>query len=637
MSTGVRPRRREAEVLRVVREYREALDRRDRRALLRFGQESRSLAASVDREARDLARRIRAAEKAGEAVRPSWLHTSGRLDEITAQVRQDVQAFAVSASHEVRSAAADALALGQRAAGASVATLTGLSDSVVAATYPAGAIRALSAVTEAAAPVGRIFAEFGDDAAGRLREEITRGVALGEHPTRIASRMRAAAVDLPLRRARTIARTEALRAYRTANVSTFAAVPEIDGWTWVAALDGRTCGSCYALHGTEWPDGAEMESHPNCRCVPAPRVPGQPPLVTPGADLLSRMSEEDLAARFGPGKAAALADRRILPEDLIGSRRSPVWGTTRTEASLRGALENAARRRPRSAPPPPPVPEPETWGPARAVLNDAGRRRADEHFTAEIGHARSAAFRISERLRDHAGFNRAAQVWDKGKRERLGDPPRDYANPEHQDRAREALSKKFMDSWAGTSGDSSAMAVSLQEAAREEFGLAGTASPWDVTPDVTEAWRAQQLGDGSLDPIRAYLRAQYEQTQEALSAAGIERVTVTRGWAWYRDPPDWARDLDLPEPAVIEMAPMSSYTSDFGTASAFSGSSGSGMSKTLLSSVEVDRRQVIGYGPHGFGTDYENEWVLLGGRVEQLAWDPRVVPAEDLDEAWGGP
>jgi SPP1 gp7 family putative phage head morphogenesis protein len=366
VSTATRP----AEVLEVVGRYQRQLAAREAGATRRLIEDHARLRAMMDREAAALADRIRRTQVTGERIRPSWVHRQGRLAELQAQLRAEVDGFARAAAPTIGGQVSEAAALGQRAAGASVATASGaLSPELVAATLPDAALRDLGAVSAPSAPVGRILATMGDDAAAMLRDELLRGIALGEHPWQTARRMTRVA-DVPLARARTIARTETMRAYRGANVATFAAIPEVDGWVWIAGADRNTCGACWAMHGTVHPDGTPLESHPNCRCVPAPNVTGQRRLVEPGADRLRAMPEGELAAILGPRKARAIAERRITPADLVGSRTSPVWGVTRSEASLAQALRNAkarkAGKRKPTPTPPKPRPEPPTPTPTPA-------------------------------------------------------------------------------------------------------------------------------------------------------------------------------------------------------------------------------------------------------------------------------
>jgi SPP1 gp7 family putative phage head morphogenesis protein len=96
------------------------------------------------------------------------------------------------------------------------------------------------------------------------------GLMLGLGPRKIAPQIRDA-LGVQLTRALTIARTEMLRANRTATQQTYTENANVvKGWTWSAALHGNTCPICFSKHGTEHALDEKLASHPNCRCTPSP-------------------------------------------------------------------------------------------------------------------------------------------------------------------------------------------------------------------------------------------------------------------------------------------------------------------------------------------------------------------------------
>lgn len=116
------------------------------------------------------------------------------------------------------------------------------------------------------------------EAQASIRQQIVRGVVVGENPRRAAS---LAVRDLEdawnggLTRARTIARTEMIDAHRTAAQRVEEANTDVlAGWEWVAHLgDDRTCRACYGMHGTVHDtDQPGPQGHPNCRCARVPKT-----------------------------------------------------------------------------------------------------------------------------------------------------------------------------------------------------------------------------------------------------------------------------------------------------------------------------------------------------------------------------
>lgn len=331
-----------AEVIAVVREHRRRLIARERETTRAMVREWSGLRDLIEREQTSLAARMQRAVDAGDVIRPTWLHTEGRLGELAAQVAGEVERFTRRAVPLIGGHIVDAAELGVGSAGAGAGAAGVSGEAIIAATLQPRPVERLVAVTQRGAPVQRVLASMGEDAAVLLRQELLRGAALGENPLRVASRMRQVA-DVPLSRARTIARTEAMRAFRGGSLDTLRRIPDVEGWVWVAAADA--CVACAVMHGEVFPMSEELESHPNCRCVPAPQVPGQTVVEETGEQRIRAMDEGELTSLVGPEKAAALRGGRIVPRDLVGERLSPVWGRTRGPATLSRALTNAATRR----------------------------------------------------------------------------------------------------------------------------------------------------------------------------------------------------------------------------------------------------------------------------------------------------
>lgn len=98
-----------------------------------------------------------------------------------------------------------------------------------------------------------------------VRDTLLDGVARGINPNDLA-RALSQATELPLQRAMTVARTETMRAYRSASLASYQENDDIlAGWTWIAAHDSRTCNACISLSGTDFPLSVQfMPSHPRC-------------------------------------------------------------------------------------------------------------------------------------------------------------------------------------------------------------------------------------------------------------------------------------------------------------------------------------------------------------------------------------
>lgn len=108
-----------------------------------------------------------------------------------------------------------------------------------------------------------------------MRSVLVRGVAVGENP-RVAARRMMQRTEQAFTggryRAENIATTEMIDAHRAAALEQRKANPDVlAGWRWSAKFDSRTCGSCLAMDGEEFPaDVFGPDDHQRGRCTALP-------------------------------------------------------------------------------------------------------------------------------------------------------------------------------------------------------------------------------------------------------------------------------------------------------------------------------------------------------------------------------
>jgi len=174
-----------------------------------------------------------------------------------------------------------------------------------------------------------------DDAVDAMKNALVRGVALGENPATAASTMLRRVegrFNGGLTRALTIARTEMLDAHRSGEAAVqFDNTHLLSGWIWQAALDERTCPSCWAqsgsFHGLDEPGPFD---HQNGRCARLPKVRTWKELgfnIAEPADLIPdpettfwSLAPDKQLEIMGPGRLAAL--RNGTPWDQLSMRRT---------------------------------------------------------------------------------------------------------------------------------------------------------------------------------------------------------------------------------------------------------------------------------------------------------------------------
>lgn len=203
-------------------------------------------------------------------------------------------------------------------------------------------------------PLGDLLKKIAPKAKKEAADVLTRGIAQGQNPRKIARAFRDV-TGVTYTRAETISRTEVLRAYRQASLETYRSSPVVTEWVWVAALDVRTCFACAQMSGTVHPMTESLDGHPRCRCSMAPRtkswdelgfsgIKDTRPNIPLGADWFNKLPEADKKSILGPAKYNALKANEIKPEHLVTRPRNRTWGSMRRTATLKEARAASHKR-----------------------------------------------------------------------------------------------------------------------------------------------------------------------------------------------------------------------------------------------------------------------------------------------------
>jgi len=198
-----------------------------------------------------------------------------------------------------------------------------------------------------------------------IRRELMRGIAAGPGPRDTAYRMVRRVenrFNFGLTRALVVARTEMPDAHRhAAMLGRQAHADVLTGWTWVCALDTRTCESCLAQNGSVHPisEPGPFDHHQG-RCVGVPTTKSwrdlgidipEPESVLPDA----RAWFDDLPAErqlqiMGPARLELLQSGQIGWDDLSTRRTTPEWRDSWHPTPLRDLRRIAAQRGGRASP-----------------------------------------------------------------------------------------------------------------------------------------------------------------------------------------------------------------------------------------------------------------------------------------------
>lgn len=243
----------------------------------------------------------------------------------------------------------------------------------------------------------------------------------------------------------------------------------------------------------------------------------------------------------------------------------------------------------------------------------------------DSGQKKEIATNLATDLRTHPEFQKFVDEFVNNAYG-YGLHPMDTFHTDSTERACAALIKK----WADTSGDSDKMAIAMQLAARDEFGLTDAGVWWDSF----DTKRGQEIYGKHGVALRAFLRAQYDQTQKYFKDKGITHLTLFRG-ACYNDAKlvshlgfdekKWPSDQGSDVRAVTTNAqtqPMNSWSFHPTIAVSFAKEMVGTGAYQVVTSARIPVERVIGSFRCGYGCMNESEVVCLGGidEMHHVAW-----------------
>lgn len=310
---------------------------------------------SIQRALEGVLSKISDAQKAGEDVSPAWMFQADRLRNLQLQIESSMSAFSGQAEAAIVQEQKVAISLAQYHAQNGVLAAMGEPPKeglyVSWSRLPEEQTQDLIGTLQDGSPLRDLLDSFGDQAQKDAGQTLVNGLAMGKGTREIARDMRRV-MGIPLVRALRISRTETLRSYREATRRAYQANTDVvKGWIWHAALDGRTCPMCWAMHGTEHKLEERLNDHPNGRCAMIPKtitwedITGVPsPLetsavVVPGEELFKKQTEAVQRKVLGNAGYDAWKDGKVTLKDFVGETPfDKKWGKHRYARSLKNIL-----------------------------------------------------------------------------------------------------------------------------------------------------------------------------------------------------------------------------------------------------------------------------------------------------------
>lgn len=272
-----------------------------------------------------------------EAATPGQVMRMARYKSLMTDVARELRNYQGFTAVEIDRASTVAIAQAIRDSRELVSLAAG--PARIAAGFNSLPVEAIKTALGFLRPDGPLYARLENlapFAAQRVSDKIVEGIGLGYNPTRIASTIRDA-LGGGLTDALRMTRTVQLYSYREAARANYIANDDIvEGWYWMAELDGETCASCWAEHGTFHALDETLDDHHNGRCSPLPAVIGRErPLDQTGEEAFGQLAEDKQREILGPGKFDAWSEGKFEFSALSSQHDDEIYGTMRGETSLK--------------------------------------------------------------------------------------------------------------------------------------------------------------------------------------------------------------------------------------------------------------------------------------------------------------
>lgn len=264
-----------------------------------------------------ITRMIEAATAAGEEYSVSWLYRQERWQQFITTLNSEIQQL-------------NSLT-GQQILGLSdAATTQGINNAMhilrIMGVYTSPPIKTVKSIVGQLAdgsPLTELLDVLGQATSQAIQRALIVGIGAGQHPRVIARSIRQQ-TGMGLTRAITIARTESMRAYRTANIDTYKESEVITRYRWMATKSRRTCIACLGIDGEEFDLEVEPKNHVRCRCTVIPVTETVPRFQT-GSEWFATQPASAQEAMLGKSAYSLYKDGKADLSDFVDIKHSEKW------------------------------------------------------------------------------------------------------------------------------------------------------------------------------------------------------------------------------------------------------------------------------------------------------------------------
>lgn len=180
--------------------------------------------------------------------------------------------------------------------------------------------------------------------------------------------------------------------------------------------------------------------------------------------------------------------------------------------------------------------------------------------------------------------------------------------------------ERIQQKWEATSRDENLEMHYYQLAVQQEFDLPkATLAP--LRPAIVQKIQGSASYGKNIKAYRALARVQYNETQATLKKHGIKKITLFRGYDVDTKAyaPKGATFSNQLQDVAVTNQPLSSYSTSASKAHDFSTSG----PHSVMIKQEVPASRIFGSYESGIGTNYETEFVVIGGQddfAESVNW-----------------
>jgi SPP1 gp7 family putative phage head morphogenesis protein len=323
----------EPEVIRVLAQYRAALDARETGLMDEMARRWVQVEARLNSDILALAYEVDRRKAEGKVITEQIIWREERYKQLHAQMEVEIARYNREAAILVEQVQGENATLGISAANDAIHVSYPMGSSPMWTRINLGAVQSMIGFAGDGSPLHKLLKEDYPDAVDGLLKALINGVARGQGPAQTARDM-ADGMGMGLDRALLIARTETNRAYRTASTEQYRQSGVVDGY-YRLVKKGTACMACLMLDGQHFDTADELGDHPRGKCVAVPQCIGvAKPRWESGVDYFKALPPDQQAARMGPEKYQLWQDGQIKLSDLARMTHNDTWGDSPRVATL---------------------------------------------------------------------------------------------------------------------------------------------------------------------------------------------------------------------------------------------------------------------------------------------------------------